>query len=294
MDKGLFMLNFNTRLSLVVIVSLLSLGACKAGDAGKTDAKTGITVNGTLIPQARFDALLNERVAAGQPDSPELRKGIRDFLISSELLVQEAIKKGLDKDAEVASQIENTKHAVLANAYLQNAFKAEPITDDALKAEYDKLKAHFGDKEYKTRHILVGTEQEAKDILASIKNGGKFDKLAREKSNDPGSKEKGGDLGWISRGNVVKPFGDALAALEKGRYTEQPVQSRFGWHLIQLEDTRALTPPPYEEVKNGLQQRLTQQRIEKLMADLRANAKIDPPDEVPADVPAPADKAATE
>ncbi len=171
--------------------------------------------------------------------------------------------------------MEMVKQGVLVRAYLQDYIKNNPVSDDLLKAEYDKIKSQMGDTEYKVRHALVATEADAKAMIDQLKKGGKFDKLASEKSQDPGSKAKGGDLGWISTGSVVKPFGDALKQLKKGQYTTTPVQSQFGWHIIKLEDTRPVQAPPFEEVKNNLRQRMQQQQAEKAVLALRGTAKVE-------------------
>jgi len=158
--------------------------------------------------------------------------------------------------------------------YLQEYAKKNPVDEASIKAEYDKLKAQMGDKDYNAQHILVKTEQEAKDIIARLDKGEDFSKIAKDKSLDTGSKEKGGDLGWFSPAGMVKPFADAVAGLQKGKFTESPVQSQFGWHVIKLNDIRASQPPAYEKVKDGIQQDLQQRQLAKLVSDLRAKAKI--------------------
>lgn len=267
---------------------LLFLTACNAQDTGtaaKPAAPAGAVaiVNGTPISQARFDFLLKQALAQGQPDTAELRKSIRENLIVQEMAAQEAAKQGLDKNAEVANQLEMARQNVLVRAYLQEYIKTHPISDNDLKAEYDKIKAQMGDKEYKAQHILVDNEAEAKAIIAQLKKGAKFEKLAGEKSKDPGSKSRGGDLGWNSPATFVKPFADAMVKLQKGQYTTEPVQTPFGWHVIKLEDSRALQAPPFEQVKNNLAQRMQQQQVEKAVAELKAKAKIEEPAAAPAE-----------
>jgi peptidyl-prolyl cis-trans isomerase C len=259
---------------------LMFLTACNAQDATtKPGAPAGAVaiVNGTPISQARFDFLLKQAVAQGQTDNAELRKNIRENLIVQEMAAQEAVKKGLDKNPEVANQLDMARESVLVRAYLQDYIKTHPVSDSDLKAEYDKIKAKMGDTEYKASHILVPTEAEAKAIIAQLKKGAKFEKLASEKSKDPGSKAKGGDLGWNSPATFVKPFADAMVKLHKGQYTTEPVQSPFGWHVIKLEDTRALQAPPFEQVKANLAQRAQQQQVEKAIEELKAKAKVEEP-----------------
>jgi len=255
----------------------LAIGACNAQEPAKAaPAASGkfATVNGVAIPQARFDLLLKQSTAQGQPDNPELHKSLRENLIVQEIISQEAAKKGLDKSSEIALQMDLAKQNVLVRAYIQDYLKSHPVSDDALKAEYDKIKVQMGDKEYKARHILVEKQDEAKDIIAKLKKGEKFEKLA-EKSKDPGSKANGGDLGWNSPATFVKPFSDALVKLQKGKFTTEPLQTQFGWHVIQLEDVRETKPPAFELVKNNLSQRLQQQQIDKMISEVKAKAKVE-------------------
>jgi peptidyl-prolyl cis-trans isomerase C len=204
------------------------------------------------------------------------------------LVSQEALKKGLDKSPEVIDQMDLTKQSILANAFVQDYIKNNPVSDDMLKAEYDKIKAQMTGSEYKARHILVEKEADAKDIIAKLKKDIKaFEKLAKEKSKDPGSKAQGGDLGWFDVRSMVPEFGEAVAKLAKGEFTKEPVKSQFGYHIIMLEDSRPMQPPPFDQVKPGLSQQVQQQNLKKLVDDMKAKAKIEIT-EAPAAVPAPA------
>jgi len=231
-------------------------------------------VNGVAIPQQQFDLLIKNLVAQGRPDSPEMRDAIKQQMISRELMVQEAAKRGLDKNPETAARLTFSRQDILSNAYIQDVLRANPVTDDMVKKEYERIKAQ-ATKEYKTRHILVEKEDEAKDIIAQLKKGASFEKLAAEKSNDPGSKTNGGDLDWSMPSRFVKPFGDAMVKLKKGQFTETPVQTNFGWHVIRVDDERAAKVPGFDEAKPQVQQGLQNQAVEKAIADLRAKAKIE-------------------
>jgi peptidyl-prolyl cis-trans isomerase C len=222
-----------------------------------------------LYPKAYFDFLLKERLAQGQPDTPELRNAVREELNTRELLVREAKKKGLEKTADVKNQMELSGQTVLVRAYVGDWLKANPISDALLHKEYDAIKAQMGDKEYKVRHILVEKEDEAKEIIAALQKGEKFEKLA-ERSKDPGSKANGGDLDWNAPGNFVKPFSDAMVKLPKGKFTTVPVQTQFGWHVIEVTDTREAKIPSFEEVKPQLQQRAQGQQLDAYFRELRA------------------------
>lgn len=254
--------------ALLVASTILSTPAL----AAKGDAAFA-TVNGQAIPQYLYDAFLAEQKSQGAPDNAELKAAIKEELIRRELLTQDAKRKGLDKKTEIHGQIELAKQAVLIRASVSDYVRANPISEAKMKQDYEALKAQLGGTEYKTRHILVEKEDEAKDIIAKLEKGEKIADLAKQ-SKDPGSKDNGGDLGWSSPTAYVKPFGDALRQLKKGEFTKQPVKTDFGYHVILLDDTRPLAHPPYEQVKPQLQQRANQQLVEQYIKDLRAKAKV--------------------
>ena len=248
--------------------ALVALPAIAQQAAGEKIA----TVNGRDIPKSRVDVMVRERGPQAGPDTPQLREQIRTDLINRELVVQEAERRGMNKNADVQQQLELARQGVLLRAFLQEWTRANPVSDDALKAEYEKLKQQMGASEYKARHILVASESEAKDLVAKLKKGEKFEELAKV-SMDEGSKTNGGDLGWSAPGAYVKPFADALQKLKKGE-TSEPVQTQFGWHVIRLEDQRAGKVPGFDDVKPQITQRVQQQNLERLVADLRSKAKI--------------------
>jgi len=256
-------------------LALLSALLAIASGAQAADEKAAALVNGVAIPQARLDMRVKAVTQQGQPDSPEVRKSVRDDLINLEVISQAATKSGLDKQADVAQQLEIARQSVLAGAYVQDYAKNHPISDDALKQEYENLKKRVGNKEYKLSHILVASQDEANKVEADLKKkGSNFAKIAKTKSKDPGSADKGGDLGWAVPSNFVQPFGEAVLKLNKGQVSE-PVQTQFGWHIIKLEDTRELKVPTFDEVKPNLEKRLQQQAIQKEIEDLRSKAKVE-------------------
>ncbi|MFA6921276.1 MAG: peptidyl-prolyl cis-trans isomerase [Gallionella sp.] len=258
----------NHKFAALAILAALSITPAFAED------KSAAVVNGVAISQERLEMNVKGALAQGQTDTPELRKAIRDDLVSREVMAQAATKSGLDKNSEIAEQIEMARQQVLVNAFVQDFLKKNPASEAQLQAAFESLKAKLGDKEYSARHILVATEAEAKDIIAKLGKKAKFEQLAA-KSMDTGSAERGGSLGWTVPKNFVEPFANALLNLKKGEYTKEPVQTQFGWHVIRLDDVRALKVPSYDEIKPQLQQRLQQQAIQKAVADLRASAKID-------------------
>ena len=238
--------------------------------AKKAPAKADTAAKGKdLYPQAYFDFMLKQRTGQGQPDTPELRQAIRDELNTRELIVREAKKQGRDKGPGMKAEMDLTAQTVLVRAFMADYLKAHPVPDDVLHKEYDQIKSQMGDKEYKVRHILVDNEADAKEIIAALQKGEKFEKLA-ERSKDPGSKANGGDLDWNAPGNFVKPFSDAMVKLQKGKFTTTPVQTQFGWHVIEVDDIREAKVPPFEEVKPQLQQRLQGQQLDAYVKDLKA------------------------
>ncbi len=271
---------FQPRVLLVSVVSIMTLCACNPADLSKTAASSrtdvAATVNGTAISEKRVDMLARQRAGHGQPNNPNLRKEVIEQLSMQILLSQEAVKKGLNKTPEVLDQIDFNQQSILANAYIQDYLKNSPISDDILKAEYEKIKGQITGSEYKARHILVEKEADAKDIIAKLrKNPKAFETLAKEKSKDLGSKANGGDLGWFDPGEMVPEFGAALAKLAKDKFTEEPVKSKFGYHVILLEDSRPKMIPPLDQIKSELQQQIQQQNVKKLLDDLKAKAKIE-------------------
>lgn len=260
-------------------IAALSLVSAIATTAAYAEAKPAATVNGIAIPQARLDMRVKAATAQGRPETPELKNSIRNELINLEVLAQAAVKKGLNKKEEVkqqqafvAQEYELAKQSILVRAFMQDFAKNNPLSDDAVKQEYDRVIKLRGNKEYKVSHIVVKTEDEAKAVVTQLK-GSKFEDVAMDKSLDQGTKVQGGDLGWILPGTFaeqLKPLGDAIMALNKGGMSA-PVQSKNGWHIFKLEDTRELKVPSFDEVKNNMVQEIL---IQKAISEQRASAKI--------------------
>ncbi len=260
------------RLSLCA-ASLLGLAFPLAPAYAQTAADKVATVNGVAIPKSRIDLILKAQVQRGVPDNPQLRNDLRERLILREVVAQEATRKGIARGSDVQAQIDLARQEVIWNAYVADFIKANPVPEAQLKAEYEKQKA--GAKEYKARHILVEKKDEAEAIIVELKKGRKFEDLAKQ-SKDQGSKDRGGDLDWNSPASYVAQFGEALTRIEKGKYTEVPVRTQFGWHVILVEDVRAATKfPSYGEAKPKLAEWLQQQAFTKNVNDLRAKAKIE-------------------
>lgn len=296
----------------VLLVSLLSiaLAACnKSADDRSTAAKvptlttsTGkdavATVNGKPIEKAMFDIYLQQWLAS-RPDDPaaqDPQAAIEDA-VNREVIYQEALNQSLDKTPMVMAELENSERNVLANALLRNYLDTNKPTDEALKKEYDLTIAQMAPQENKASHILVKDEQEAKDIIKQLDGGADFATVAKEKSLDITSGKEGGSLGWFQAGQMVKPFSDAVASMQKGSYSKIPVQSEFGWHIIFLEDTRDVTPPPFDQVKENVRTAMQGKLVKDYLDQLKAKAKVEikqgtavaPKNQstVPAPIPAP-------
>ena len=230
-------------------------------------------VNGKAIPSARADVMIKQMAAQGQPDSPQLRGAVKEELINREILMQEADKQGISNNPDVKNQLELARQSIVIRALIGDYLKKHPIADADIKAEYDKFRAQAGDKEYHARHILVDKEEDAKAIIAKLKAGSKFEDLAKQ-SKDTGSAANGGDLDWANPASFVKPFADALVALKKGDITDTPVKTQFGYHVIQLEDTRPAKIPTLDEVKPQITEALQQRKLQAFQDELRKKAKI--------------------
>ncbi len=231
-------------------------------------------VNGKPIPLARGEAVAQQVIKSGQQkDSPELRNMIKNELIGQEVLLQEATKRGFDKNAEVKQQIDLARQQIVVQALAQDYVAKNAVSDAEIKAEYDRYKAQAGDKEYRVRHILLETEAEAKDVIAKLKGGAKFEELAK-KSKDTGTASSGGDLDWATPSSFPKPFADGFVSLTKGSVSPTPVQTPNGFHVIKLDDTRAAKLPTMEEVKPQIADSLRQKKLQAYQAQLVKNATI--------------------
>ena len=232
-------------------------------------------VNGKAVPTARADALAQQVAKSGRPVTPEMQGQLREEVIMREIFMQEAQKRGLDVTDDFRVQMELARQTLLIRELFAEFQKQNPVTDADAKAEYDKFAAANSGKEYKASHILVEKEAEAKAIIASLKKGGKFDAIAKKSSKDPGSGANGGQLDWAPAGSYVKEFSDAMVALEKGKMTDAPVKSQFGFHIIRLEDVREAQLPKFEDVKPQIAQQLSQQKLAEFQQSLRTKAKVE-------------------
>jgi len=260
------------------------LAACSKGQQGAAPAAADAAaapsvavVNGVAIPRADYDAFL-KNLLQGKPVPPDLtaeqKNQVLDELITMQLVSTQAIKDGVDKDPEVAANLDVLRMRILSDGESQKFLKGKEPTDAELHAEYDGDITSMDKTEYHARHILVATKEKAEQLIKKLKGGAKFEDVAKAESTD-NSKTSGGDLGWFTATRMVKPFADAVKALKKGETTPEPVQTQYGWHIIKLEETREVTPPPFEQVKAQVTKNLIQKKLVAYVEDMKKSAVID-------------------
>jgi peptidyl-prolyl cis-trans isomerase C len=259
--------------------TLALLAACSKGgptaDTTKPADKPVATVNGTPISRAMFEYYAKN--TAGKPLaelSAEQREQLLDNLIRGEIIAEESVKQGLDKGSDTASLLALSRLEILQQAGATHYLEDKKPSDADLKGEYDAQVAGMPKMQYHARHILVATQDAAQKIIDQLKKGAKFEDLAKKDSMDS-SKEQGGELGWFTPSNMVKPFADAVVQLKKGEVTSTPVQSQYGWHVIQLLDTRETPVPPLDQVKDRVAQLVETKKFRAYQDDLLKTAKVE-------------------
>jgi peptidyl-prolyl cis-trans isomerase C len=232
-------------------------------------------VNGVVIPRARLEYMVDQQQQRGAQDTEQMRAMVREELVNREIVAQEAARTGLAKRPEVQTELDMARQQIIVNAYLRDWVRRNPISDADIQKEYERAKQQTGAKEYKARHILVETEEEAKSVIAELKKGGKFEDIAAKSSKDTGNKDRGGDLDWNVPAQFDKAFSEAMVKLEKGQTTQAPVRTRFGFHVIRLDDVRDINFPALADVRQRIQQQLVQAKVQDLIQGLRAKAKVE-------------------
>ena len=236
------------------------------------------TVNGTAITQGLLNLNVKAVTSQGQKDSPELRQAIKEDLINKELIAQEATKLGLAKEIDFPDQVTQLKQNLLLQAFLEDHFKKDPITDAKMREEYDRQRKLMGEggngTQYRLSQILVSNETDAIDLIRRIQKGELFGKLAQEYSIDQASKAQGGSLGWVMPGQVIAPVASVIPNLSKGAITQAPIQTQAGWVILKLDDKRAFKIPSFDEAKPQIRQAIVQQYVAETVKNLRANARI--------------------
>ena len=275
----------NSMKSTLRICTVLALALQFGGDALAQADKPLATVNGVAIKQSTFQFALQGAISQGNQDSPQLREAIKNQLIARELFVQEATKQGLDKDPEVLAIAEEAKRNAMIQRYLRGKAEPRPITDEDVKAHYEKVKATLGAKEYKMRVILLPNDQGAKDLRDQLGKGKDFAELARQWSLAP-SARRGGELDWVSFKSPAKEgdtnglplsIAQVLEKLQKGAVSN-PIEVQGKWWLVKLDDTRPTKVPSFEDTKQSIRKMLTKQEVDRatneLVNSLAKGAKI--------------------
>lgn len=260
------------------IALVLVLGLALVTGCGKKidDSKVLVTVNGTAITEKEYEEYLGARQLQQQPipDKEKERQVVLDEMINRLVLAQRAEKQKLDEQPDVHFQLKRQRENILARAMLRKHLNETPITDEEVEKRYQQEVEKTHKTEYRARHILLKSEEEARDVIRRVQKGANFAALAKARSTDVRSGREGGDLGWFNQGQMIPDFFNAVMKLKKGEITSEPVKTEFGWHVIKVEDMRPLRTPPLEDVKGGIRQLVQQERIDRLVKDLREEAKI--------------------
>ncbi|BAV48157.1 peptidylprolyl isomerase [Mesorhizobium sp. 113-1-2] len=237
------------------------------------------TVNGQPLTEADLvlaEGELSQQFAQLPPE--QRRAAALSAAIEIRVMAAKAVTDGLDKDPDFQRRMAFLQQRALHGEMVEKGV-VNKVTDAEIRARYDQEIANTPPvNEVHARHILVKTKEEAEAIIKQLDGGGDFQKLANEHTSDPSGKSNGGDLGWFGPGQMVPEFDKAAFALEVGKYTKQPVQTQFGWHVIKLEDKRAKQPPAFDEVKDQAKQAVIRDKYFALVKSLRAGAKVEIPD----------------
>jgi peptidyl-prolyl cis-trans isomerase C len=272
-------------IALSGLVALASLTACNKtqpasgslpASSSTAAAQPVATVNGSPISRTEYDLYVRNLLQGKQKElTAEEKNQVLDDLINMDVLAEQGEKDGLQSDPDAVAQLHLLHMRVLADAESQKFIKTFQPSDADLHAEYEQDVASMDKTEYKARHILVASKEAGEQIIKKLKGGAKFEDLAKSQSTDTGSKNNGGDLGWFTTSRMVKPFADSVTALKKGEITPEPVQTQFGWHVIQLEDTREKDPPSFDQVKPQLTSQVIRKKLQAYVADLKKNDQVD-------------------
>lgn len=266
-------------LKFILSFALISPFLCLPNSFAATEYEFVATVNGAPITKGLFDLNLQAALAQGQKDSPQLRENIKNELINRQLIVQEVVKEGLDKEIDLQDQITQLKQNLYLQVFVEDYFKKNPITNDQLKEEYSKQKQYLGNgteqaMQYKISQIALRSESEAIAVIGRLQAGDSFFRVAKEVSLDGATKSQGGSLGWLSIAQLAPPISDAIGALGKGGFTKYPIKIGDVWIVVQVDDTRSSKIPSFEASKNQLKQAIVQQYLVQTIKRLRESARI--------------------
>ncbi|MDR1424134.1 MAG: peptidyl-prolyl cis-trans isomerase [Azoarcus sp.] len=272
------------RLPAVLLLSILfplaaqaqapAASAPQSSPAAKpASTKPFLTVNGYAVPQSMADGLVAELKARGAEENDELKRAVREEMIRRGALLSEAKKQGVDKAPGFKQQVQDATQMLLMRNVVANYLNANPPTDAELRAAYDALLVQLGNSEYKLRGLRLKNEADAGKVIASLKDGKKFDKLVKEYAEEA-DKDKKGDMGWNAPAALPAAVASAIRSLKKGEYTQSPVQLDTGWHVFLVEELRPLTPPSFEQARPQLAQGVVQMKVAQYIETLRTKAEI--------------------
>jgi len=240
--------------------------------AESSEEKAIATVNDAQITQETFQTYLERFPVAPGADMQPDKKAVLQELINRELVVQDAQEKELADSEAFKEKMAQLKRNALFEFGIQNYLDNHPITEEQLKEAYKEFKPL---KQYKARHILIKTQEEGMAIINQLQQGANFAQLAMQRSIDPMSRPQGGDLGWLTPGQMLKTVADVVVNMNKGQLTLQPVQSHVGWHVILVEDIRDLPPLPFEAAKEQLKTKLSAELVTEYLKKLKEEAEIE-------------------
>ncbi len=263
-------------ISLARVLPIAGLLFCASIAQAQLNANDQVLarINGEPITERELDQLIDQQMQGQAEIPPAQRQQFLEEIINLMLLAQAGERADLDEDPTLKAQINNHRRTALAQAFVRDLTTTEPVAEADLQARYEAEFTAETPLEYRARHILVSEREQASGVIERLQEGEDFETLAQRFSQD-GSAERGGDLGWFARGDMVTPFGDAVAELAVGETTEQPVETRFGWHVIRLDDTRETEAPAFEQVAGELRMRIINERIQEQLENLRRRADID-------------------
>ena len=269
------------RWNVLAAACCLALGGCNQASVD-TNTNADIlgsssigTIDGTPVPEAVFRKLgLNALQKRAEDMTPDERAAVIEQLVTLELVARDGVSKNIDQELTVAAELELLRLQFLANATVERYLESNPPSESVIRDLYDERMQDLSGTEYKARHILVETEQEARSIISQLDDGGDFSELAEQFTTDPSGRTSGGDLGWFSPNAMVEPFAAAVQQLEVGSHSSEPVQTQFGWHVILVEDTRNQQPPGIESMRRELENVARRQQVDQYIESLRQAATV--------------------
>ena len=260
---------------LNLIMKKLLLATALAALTAPVFAQTAFTVNGQTVSVAEQKELMKVLADRGVKDQKQQLEAARSILAQEKLIEEAAKKANIAQDPAVKALIAERKTEIYSAELVRKNAAAHPLTDADLKKTYEEVKKQYDPNEIKVRHILVKTEQEAKDIIKSLNAGGDFAAIAKEKSLDQGTAAQGGEIPFTNIRRIAIPgFAETAMALNKGSLLPVPFHSALGYHVIQLQDKREVPLPSFDALKPQIQKLAAQRQAQQYMADLMRNAKI--------------------